>query len=55
MVQEAVPDGRTQDVVAQDSPPLPVRQVAGQDDAAPLVAPAYQLEEEGGGGSFDGT
>ena len=46
VVEQPVQDGRGQDVVAEHLAPVPHRLVAGEDDAAPLVAAVHQLEQQ---------
>jgi Glycosyl transferase WecG/TagA/CpsF family len=46
VMEDSVQDGRGDHPVAEDLPPAPEALVAGQEQRAPLVAPADELEEE---------
>ena len=48
MVQEAIEDGRGDDVVGEDGPPVSVALVRGQDDRTLLVSCRDQLKQAGG-------
>ena len=46
-MEQAVQDGRRDDLVAEDRAPIAIAFVAGENDAATLIASADQLEEDG--------
>src|SRR5690606_7746220 len=46
MVEQAVKDGRGDDIIAKDAPPIAVALVAGDDDGPFLVTPRNELKEQ---------
>ena len=54
LVQEAVEEGRGEDMVREDVAPLVERLVGGENDAAALITSRDKLEQEWGGALVEG-